>query len=88
MHNINTGDHRTCIEKARTGAFGFNRPNSGAFAAGKYNQGSGYSSWSASVVLVAKAGNPVPRVTVHYRKLNAITYKDKFPLQNITVWMP
>jgi len=37
------------------------------------------SPWSSNVVLVARPGNPVPRVTVDYRALNAVTYRDKFP---------
>ena len=41
------------------------------------------SPWSSNVVLVARPGNPVPRVTVDYRALNAVTYKDKFPLPKI-----
>jgi len=42
------------------------------------------SPWSFNIVLVARPGNPVPRVTVDYRALNAVTCKDKFPLPRIS----
>ena len=38
------------------------------------------SPWSANLVIVNKPGSVTPRVTVDLRKLNAITYKEKFPL--------
>jgi len=45
------------------------------------------SPWSANLVVVAKKdelGRPVtPRVTIDFRQLNAITYRDKFPLPHI-----
>ena len=41
------------------------------------------SPWNFNVVLVAKPNNPIPRVTIDYRALNAITYKDHFPLPKI-----
>ena len=36
-----------------------------------------------NVVLVVKPGNPIPRVTIDYRALNAITYKDHYPIPRI-----
>ena len=43
--------------------------------------------WSANLVVIARKdehGNPTtPRVTIDFRGLNAITYKDKFPLPNL-----
>jgi len=43
--------------------------------------------WSANQVVVAKKdelGRPItPRVTIDFRQLNAITYRDKFPLPHI-----
>jgi len=41
------------------------------------------SPWNFNVVLVAKPNKPTPRVTIDYRALNAITYKDHFPLPKI-----
>ena len=41
------------------------------------------SSWSSNVVLVSKKGSAMPRVTIDYRRLNEVTYKDKFPLPHI-----
>jgi len=45
------------------------------------------SPWSANLVVVAKKdelGRPVtPRITIHFRGLNSITYQDKFPLPHI-----
>jgi len=41
------------------------------------------SSWSSNVVLVSKKGSAMPRVTIDYRRLNELTYKDKFPLPHI-----
>ena len=45
------------------------------------------SPWSANLVVVAKKdelGRPVtPRITMDFRGLNSITYKDKFPLPHI-----
>jgi len=45
------------------------------------------SPWSANLVIVSKTddqGRPVtPRVTIDFRGLNSITYKDKFPLPHI-----
>ena len=47
------------------------------------------SPWSANLVVVAKKdehGKPTtPRVTIDFRGLNAITYKDKFPLPQTKV---
>jgi len=41
------------------------------------------SPWAANVVLVKKKDSDVPRVTIDYRKLNAVTVKDKHPLPRI-----
>jgi len=41
------------------------------------------SPWSFNVVLVARPGNPVPRVTIDYRALNAITYRDRWSLPRV-----
>jgi len=41
------------------------------------------SPWSSNVVLVPKAGNNGFRMTVDYRNLNAITWKQKWPLPRI-----
>ena len=45
------------------------------------------SPWSFNLVVVSRyddKGKPVtPRITVDYRKLNAITYKDKFPIPHV-----
>ena len=40
--------------------------------------------WASNLVVVPRPGNPVPRITVDYRKLNAITYRDRFPLPRIS----
>ena len=41
------------------------------------------SPWASNLILVQKPGNPVPRVTVDLRGLNAVTVKDRFPLPKI-----
>ena len=41
------------------------------------------SPWAANAVLVKKKDSDVPRVTIDYRKLNAVTVKDKHPLPRI-----
>lgn len=45
------------------------------------------SPWSFNLVVVSRyddQGKPTtPRITIDYRKLNAITYKDRYPLPNI-----
>ena len=41
------------------------------------------SAWTSNVVVVARPGNPIPRITLDYRQLNEITYKDKFPLPRV-----
>ena len=41
------------------------------------------SPWAANVVLVKKKDSDVPRVTIDYRKLNAVTVKDRHPLPRI-----
>ena len=81
-HTIDTGDHRPIAEPLRS------HPRvhldliddtiDKLLDAGIIEEAS--SPWSANIVVVAKPDNPVPRITLDYRKLNAITYKDKFPL--------
>ena len=40
------------------------------------------SPWASNVVVVAKHDN-TPRITLDYRQLNNLTYKDSYPLPNI-----
>ena len=42
------------------------------------------SPWSSNIVLVARPGGANPRMTVDFRGLNQITYRDKFPLARIS----
>ena len=42
------------------------------------------SPWSFNLVIVSKPGSSTPRITVDYRKLNEITYKDRYPLPRIS----
>jgi len=41
------------------------------------------SPWNFNIVVVDKKNSVNPRITVDYRKLNAVTRKDKFPLPSI-----
>ena len=45
------------------------------------------SPWSANLVIISRkddSGRPItPRVTIDFRKLNAITYKDRYPIPNL-----
>ena len=41
-----------------------------------------YSPWASNVVVVKKHDS-TPRVTIDYRLLNNVTYKDSYPLPNI-----
>jgi len=40
------------------------------------------SPWASNVVVVTK-GDGTPRLTLDYRMLNNVTYKDSYPLPNI-----
>ena len=42
------------------------------------------SPWASNVVVVAKHDN-TPRITLDYRALNSVTYKDSYPLPNMSV---
>ena len=42
-----------------------------------------YSPWASNVVVVKKY-DTTPRITLDYRQLNSVTYKDSYPLPNIT----
>ena len=87
---INTGDHRPIAEPLRRQArvhLDIIDETIGKMKATGIIEDA-CSPWSANLVVVAKKsenGKPVtPRITVDYRGLNSITYKDKFPLPNIT----
>jgi len=41
-----------------------------------------YSPWASNIVVVTKH-DKTPRITLDYRKLNNLTYKDSYPLLNI-----
>src|SRR5882757_3173772 len=41
------------------------------------------SPWASNVVVVAKHDN-TPRITLDYRALNSVTYKDSYPLPNMS----
>ena len=41
-----------------------------------------YSPWASNVVVVKKHDG-LPRITLDYRQLNSVTYKDSYPLPNI-----
>lgn len=88
--SINTGDHAPIAEPLRRHARAYldviDQTVNDMVKAGVVETAS--SPWSFNLVVVAKkddvTGAPQkPRITVDFRKLNAITYKDKFPLPNV-----
>ena len=84
-HRIHTGDHRPIAQPFRRHPRAYldliDQTVDKMLDAGVVEPSA--SPWSFNVVLVARPGNPVPRVTIDYRALNAITCRDKFPLPRV-----
>ena len=84
-HGIDTGQHRPIAQPLRRHAKVhldvIDETVDKMVAAGIIEPAS--SPWASNVVVVARPGNPVPRITIDYRKLNEITYKDRFPLPRV-----
>jgi len=82
LHCIHTGDHPPVTQPLRRHPHVYRQliddTVEGLRKAGVAEEAS--SPWSFNIVLVAKTDNPVPRITVDYRALNEITYKNKWPI--------
>jgi hypothetical protein len=82
MHRIDTGDHRPISQPLRSHARAhldlIDNTIDKLVQAGVVEEAA--SPWSANLVVVSKGPGSTPRITVDYRMLNNITYKDKFPL--------
>ena len=82
LHRIHTGDHPPITQPPRRHPHVYRQPIDdtveGLRKAGVVEEAS--LPWSFNIVLVAKPDNPLPSVTVVYRALNAITYKNKWPI--------
>ena len=86
VHTIDTGDHKPFAQPLRSHPRVYldtiDQAVDNLLKVGVIEPAS--SPWASNIVVVAKPGNPVPRITIDYRQLNSLCYKDKYPLKKIS----
>jgi hypothetical protein len=84
-YRIDTGEHRPISEGLRSHPRVhldvIDQAVDKLLEAGVVEESSG--EWAFNVVVVSKADGSTPRTTIDYRRLNEITYKDRFPLPRV-----